>query len=61
MSLTLHIALYLIAAFQVFGALFVIGKVGKPRKPTTHSDAVVVVVVSAAIVVALILAAGQIR
>lgn len=53
----MNYALYVLAGLQVVGALFTVGRIGKPRKPTTPGDAVVIMVVSAIFVTILILAA----
>lgn len=54
-------ALYVIAGFEVLAALFAVGRIGKPRKPTTPADAVAVVIICAALATALILAAGELH
>jgi hypothetical protein len=54
-------ALYVIAGFEVLAALFTVGQIGKPRKPSTPAVAVTSVIICAAITVTLILAAGQVH
>jgi hypothetical protein len=54
-----RIALYVVAGWLTFGALFTVATVGKPRTPTTGGVATFIIMVDAAIIVALVLAAGK--
>lgn len=57
----MKIALYIIAGWNVLGALLMIGFIGRPRKPITPASAIVTVVITAAVVAVLILTTGRLR
>jgi hypothetical protein len=54
-------ALFVVAGWNVAGALLVIGNIGKTRKPTTPGTAVVGVIIAAAMVTVLVLAALELK
>lgn len=53
----MNIALFVIAAMQVGGALAIIYTIGKERKPVTHGQAIFIVLIQA-VMAGLIIAAA---